>query len=473
MAYDFKKIENEARTIWKKKKKEFESAIQDDTSKELFSFLEGPPTANAPPGLHHLEVRTFKDIVCKYKFMNGFSVPRKGGWDTHGLPVEVQVEKKLGLRSKKEVLEYGMEKFIKDCRESVFSNIGDWEKSTEELNYQIDLKNPYVTLDNNYIESVWWSLKELHKKGFLYEGFKVVPFCTRCGTPLSSHEVSQGYKEVKDTSVYVAFKVKNGGEKNEYILAWTTTPWTLPGNIALAVGPKIDYVKVKLEDGDFLILAESKLDLVKGKYEIVEKVKGKKLVGLEYEPLFDIKELQNEKSHKVVLADFVTTTDGTGIVHTAGMYGEDDYALCKELELPLVHVVGQDGKFNSLVSQFEGVFVKAAEKGIIEDLKKRHLLFKSLDYVHQYPFCWRCSSPLIYYAIDSWFIAVTKVRDEMVALNKDINWSPSHIRDGRFGKWLENIRDWSLSRLKFWGTPLPVWRCESEDCDEEKIIGSV
>jgi len=467
MAYDFKKIEEAARTVWKKNKKAFEAAIQDDSSKELFSFLEGPPTANAPPGLHHLEVRTFKDVVCKYKYMQGFSVPRKGGWDTHGLPVEVQVEKKLGLRSKKEVLEYGMEKFIEECRASVFSNITDWEKSTEELFYQIDLKSPYVTLDNNYIESVWWSLKELHRKGFLYEGFKVVPFCTRCGTPLSSHEVSQGYKEVKDTSVYVAFKVRG---KNEYILAWTTTPWTLPGNIALAVGAKIDYMKVKLSDGDFLILAESKLDLVKGDYEVIEKLKGKDLKDLEYEPLFDIAELQNEKSHKVVLADFVTTEDGTGVVHTAGMYGEDDYTLCKELGLPLVHVVGQDGKFNSLVSQFEGTFVKAAEKDIITDLKKRHLLFKSQDYLHQYPFCWRCNSPLIYYAIDSWFIAVTKVRDEMVALNKDINWSPSHIRDGRFGKWLENIRDWSLSRLKFWGTPLPVWKCE---CGEEKIIGSV
>ena len=472
MAYDFKKIEETARKVWRKHKKAFEAAIQEDSKKELFSFLEGPPTANASPGLHHLEVRTFKDVVCKYKYMQGFSVPRKGGWDTHGLPVEVQVEKKLGLRSKKEVLEYGMEKFIKECRESVFSNINDWEKSTEELHYQIDLKNPYITLDNNYIESVWWSLKELHRKGFLYEGFKVVPFCTRCGTPLSSHEVSQGYKEVKDTSVYVAFKVKgNRTEKgNKYILAWTTTPWTLPGNIALAVGAKIDYVKVKLADGDFLILAESKLDLVKGKYEIIEKMKGKELEGLEYEPLFDVGELQNEKSHKIVLADFVTTEDGTGVVHTAGMYGEDDYTLCKELGLPLVHVVGQDGKFNSLVPEFEGMFVKAAEKGIIENLKKRHLLFKSQDYSHQYPFCWRCNSPLIYYAIDSWFIAVTKVRDEMVALNKDINWSPPHIRDGRFGKWLENIRDWSLSRLKFWGTPLPVWKCE---CGEEKIIGSV
>jgi len=463
---DFKKIEEEARKVWKSKKKEIEQAIQDNEKKKLFSFLEGPPTANAPPALHHLEVRTFKDIICKFNYMNGFSVPRKGGWDTHGLPVEVQVEKKLGLASKKEVLNYGMEKFIKDCRESVFSNIDEWSKSTEELGYWVDLKKPYVTLDNNYIESVWWSLKELYKKELLYEGFKVVPFCPRCGTPLSSHEVSQGYKDVKEASIYIAFKIKKG----EYILAWTTTPWTLPGNVALAVNPRVDYVKVQLDDGDKLILAKERLVVLKGNYKIVEEVKGKDLVGIKYEPLFPVKELQNKNSHKIIEADFVSVEDGTGVVHTAGMYGEEDYGVCKKNDLPMVHTVGQDGKFNELVPQWQGRFVKSVDKEIIEDLKKRHLLVRVEKIEHPYPFCWRCDSPLLYYAINSWFIAVTKVKDRMMELNKKINWYPNHIKDGRFGKWLEGIRDWNLSRFKFWGTPLPIWRCS---CGQEKIIGSV
>jgi len=465
---DFKKIEAEVLKIWKKKQKEIKNAIQDDKSKKLFSFIEGPPTANAPPALHHLEVRTFKDIINKYKYMQGFSVPRKGGWDTHGLPVEVQVEKKLGLKSKKEVLKYGMEKFIKKCRDSVFSNIDDWNKSTEELGYWVDLENSYRTLDNDYIESVWWSLKELYNKKLLYEGFKVVPYCPRCGTPLSSHEVSQGYKDVKEDSVYVAFKLKN--KKGEYILAWTTTPWTLPGNVSLAVGKDIDYVKVKLPDGDTLILGKDRLEVLNLDYKIIETLKGKDLVGLEYEPLFDIKELQNENSHKVILADFVTTEDGTGVVHTAGMYGEDDYELCKKNNIPLVHTVGEDGKFNDLVPEWKGKFVKDVELEIIINLKKRNLLLKKQKIEHPYPFCWRCESPLLYYAIDSWFIAVTKVRDKMIKNNKKINWYPNHIKEGRFGKWLENIKDWSLSRFKFWGTPLPIWRCE---CGNEKIIGSI
>jgi len=466
--YNFKEIEKNAREIWKKNKKEIEKAVQDNPKKKLFSFLEGPPTANAPAGLHHLEVRTFKDIICKYKYMQGFSVPRKGGWDCHGLPVEVQVEKKLKLASKKEVVKYGADKFIDCCRKEVFSNISDWEISTEELGYWIDLKNPYVTLENNYIESVWWSLKELYDKKLLYEGYKVVPFCPRCGTPLSSHEVSQGYKEIKEDSVYIAFKLK--GKKDEYVLAWTTTPWTLPGNVALAVGEKIDYLKVKLKDGDKLIIGKDRLNVLRGDYEIVEKLKGKDLIGLEYEPLYDIKETQNENSHKIIPADFVTTEDGTGVVHTAVMYGEDDYRVGKEVGLPEVHTVGQDGKFLDIVPKWKGIFVKDAEKDIIEDLRKRKLLFKTEKITHSYPFCWRCDSPLIYYGINSWFIKVSSFRDKMVKINKKINWEPKHIRDGRFGKWLENAKDWSLSRFKFWGTPLPIWKCE---CGEEKIIGGV
>jgi len=467
--YNFKEIEEKAREVWKKQQKEIDKSIQDNSKKPLFSFLEGPPTANAPPGLHHLEVRTFKDIICKFKYMNGFAVPRKGGWDCHGLPVEVQVEKKLKLESKKDIEKYGTEKFIKQCKEDVFSNIEEWNKSTEELNYLVDLKHPYVTLENEYIESVWWSLKELYNKKMLYEGYKVVPFCPRCGTPLSSHEVAQGYKDVTEESVYIAFKIK--GKSNEYILAWTTTPWTLPGNVALAVNPKIDYVKVKLEDGDTLILGKEKLGLVKGNYKIEKEMKGKDLIGIEYEPLYDIKELQNGKSYKIIPADFVTTEDGTGVVHTAVMYGEDDYNVGKQIGLPQVHTVGQNGNFLDIVPEFlRGRFVKDAEKDIKEDLKKRHLLFKVEKITHTYPFCWRCSSVLLYYGINSWFIKVSEVRDKMVKNNGKINWEPDHIKDGRFGKWLEGAKDWGISRSRFWGTPLPIWKCS---CGEQKIIGSV
>lgn len=465
--YDVKSVEENAKKVWKKHEKKIKQTTQNNPKRTLFSFLEGPPSANGPPGLHHLEVRTFKDIICKFKYMQGFSVPRKGGWDCHGLPIEVQVEKSLGLKDKKDIVNYGVEKFIKKARESVFSYIKEWNISTEELNYLIDLENPYITLENDYIESVWWSLSELYKKKFLYEGYKVVPFCTRCGTPLSSHEVAQGYKDVTEESVYVAFKLKN--KQNEYLLAWTTTPWTLPGNVALAVGKKIDYVKMKLGDGDNVIIAKEKKDLVKdGK--VIEEFKGKDLIGLEYEPLYEIAETKNDNSHKVIAADFVTTEDGTGVVHTAVMYGVDDYEVGKKTGLPEVHTVGEDGKFLDIVPKFAGKYVKNAEKEIIEDLKERHLLFKSEKFTHSYPFCWRCNTALLYYGINSWFISASKIKDELVKLNKKINWYPGHIRDGRFGKWLEGAKDWTLSRFKFWGTPLPIWKCS---CGKEKIIGSV
>jgi len=495
--YDFKKIEEEVRKIWRKHKPEIDKAVQDDPKKKVFSFLEGPPTANAPPGLHNLEVRTYKDLINKFKFMQGFSVPRKGGWDCHGLPVEVQVEKDLKLKSKKDVVKYGVDKFIKHARECVFSNIKDWEDSTKELDYQIDLENPYVTLENDYIESVWWSLKELHKKGLLYEGHKVVPFCPRCETPLSSHEVALGYQDIKEDSVTVKFKLKkrqiSNNKLNEfinkevYVLAWTTTPWTLPGNVALAVGNKIDYVvySVKnhsqIDDGIYinsksdLEAARSEIEKEKSKNKkfdlrILKELKGKDLIDLEYEPLFDIKETQNKNSHKIIPADFVTTEEGTGIVHTAVMYGEDDYDIGTKIGLPAVHTVGEDGKFLDIVSKFKGKFVKDAEKDIIEDLKQRGLLFRTEKTLHSYPFCWRCESPLLYYAINSWFVKVSTIREKMIKINKKINWEPKHIRDGRFGKWLEGAKDWALSRFKFWGTPLPVWRC---GCGEEKIIGSI
>jgi len=470
--YEIEQVEEEANKILKKYGKEIEKATKKGSRKKLFSFLEGPPTANAPPALHHLEVRTFKDIICKFKYMQGYSVPRKGGWDCHGLPVEVQVEKNLKLNSKKDVEKYGVGRFIKQCKKDVFSNINEWNISTKEMGYWIDLKNPYVTLENEYIESVWWSLKEIYKKGLLYESHKVVPFCPRCGTPLSSHEVSQGYKDVIEESVYLKFRIKSKDPKwkKTSVLAWTTTPWTLPGNVALAVGEDIDYVNVEFKEGERIILGKDRLNVLKEEYKIVEGFRGKDLIGLEYEPLYDIGKLRNKNSYRIISADFVTTEDGTGVVHTAGMYGEDDYNVCKEKNLPLVHTVNQDGTFNHLVKKWEGKFVKDVEDEIKEDLKKRDLLYKKEKITHAYPFCWRCDSPLLYYAINSWFIGVSSVKDEMVKLNKQINWEPNHIKNGRFGKWLEGAKDWALSRSKFWGTPLPVWRCK---CGEEKIIGSI
>lgn len=465
--YNFKEIEEEASKLVSKK--DIEKSVSDDkTRKKLFSFLEGPPTANAPPGLHHLEVRTFKDIINKFRYMRGMNVPRKAGWDCHGLPVEVQIEKKLGLNSKKDIEKFGVKKFIDMSRDSVFSYIESWNKSTEKLGYWIDLEGRYATLDNSYIESVWWSLKELYKKKLLYQGNKVVPLCPRCETPLSSHEVAQGYKTVDDESAYVKFKIK--GKENEYVLAWTTTIWTLPGNVALAVGSSIDYVKIELESGERLVLGKERLEVINEKYKIIERMKGKKLVGIEYEQLFDIPETRNNVSHRIVEADFVTTTDGTGVVHTAVMYGEDDYILGRKIGLPAVHTVGDDGKFLENTGKYSGVFVKKAEKEIKEDLREKGLLYKTEKTSHEYPFCWRCDSPLLYYAIDSWFIRVTQYKKKLIEMNKKINWVPKHIGEGRFGEWLENVKDWALSRNKFWGTPLPIWRCE---CGEEECIGSI
>ncbi|MEM3091344.1 MAG: isoleucine--tRNA ligase [Candidatus Pacearchaeota archaeon] len=466
--YDFKKIEEEVRKFWKLNDKKIKNSLKDNKKKKIFSFLEGPPTANAPPGLHHLEVRTYKDIICKFKFMNGFSVPRKGGWDCHGLPVEVQVEKKLGLRSKKEVLKYGIGNFVNECRNDVFSFIKEWNISTEELGYWIDLENPYITLENKYIESVWWSLKELYNKKMLYEDHKVVHFCTRCGTPLSSHEVALGYKDVTEESVYIAFKLKD--KDNEYILAWTTTPWTLPGNVALAIGEKIDYIKIELEDSRRLILAKDRIGLIKENYKIIEEMKGDKLIGLEYYPLFEIKQLRNKNSHKIIPAEFVSTEEGTGVVHIAVMYGEEDYIVGNKFGLPKFHTVGEDGKFLDIVPKFKGIYVKEAEEAIKNDLEKRGALFKKEKITHSYPFCWRCDTPLLYYAITTWFISVSKIKNELIELNKKINWEPEHIKYGRFGNWLDGAKDWAISRFKFWGTPLPIWRCEK--CRKEKIIGS-
>ena len=464
--YDFKKVEEEVGKFWKKQDKEIKKSLQYDSKKKLFSFLEGPPTANAPPALHHVEVRVFKDLFCRFKNMQGFNVPRKAGWDCHGLPVEVQIEKELGLNSKKDILGYGVGKFNKKAREKVFSYIKDWDKMTEKMGYWIDLENPYVTLDNDYIESVWWSLKELYDKGMLYEGHKVVPFCPRCETPLSSHEVALGYKDVKEDTITVRFKLKN--EKNKYFLAWTTTPWTLPSNLALAVDEEVEYVFVKFK-GDEYILAKDLVNKYFENPEIVKTIKGKELDGIEYEPMFPyFKDLK--KSFKVILADFVSTDEGAGVVHMAPAFGEDDYNICKEKGIDFVQPITKDGRFTSEIKGFEKMFVKDADPHIIEYLDKKGILFKKEKYVHSYPFCWRCNSALIYYAMLSWFISVSSIRDQLIENNEKIKWYPKHIKKGRFGKWLEGAKDWALSRSKFWGTPLPIWRCS---CGKEIVIGSV
>ncbi len=460
---DFKEAEAEAKKIVKKE--DIRKAVRNDARrKKLFSFLDGPPTANAPPGLHHLEVRTYKDVINKFRYMQGFNVPRKAGWDCHGLPVEVQIERKLKLNSKKDILRYGEAKFIKECRESIFSYIKDWNKSTERLGYWIDLESSYRTLDNNYVESVWWSLKQLYERDLLYEDKKVVPFCPRCETPLSTHEVAQGYKKIKEDSIVVKFQVK---DKNEYLLVWTTTPWTLPANVAIAVNPDIDYAFVR--DRDIYIVAKSSVEKLFEEPEIIKVVKGKELIDIKYAPIFPYYE-NFKGAFRIVRGDFVTTEEGTGLVHLAPAFGEDDFEVCKKEGIAFVQPVDETGKFNSDVHEYAGEFVKDSDKKIIKRLEDEGKLFKLSKYEHDYPFCWRCDSPLIYYAIQSWFIKVTKYKDKLIKLNKKINWVPNHIKEGRFGEWLKNVKDWALSRKKFWGTPLPIWRCE---CGQDEVIGSI
>lgn len=484
----------------------FSKTLKQTEGRKEFVFFEGPPTANGKPGIHHLEARAFKDAIPRYKTMRGYHVRRKGGWDTHGLPVELQVEKKLGLNSKKAIEEYGIAKFNQECKESVWEYLDVWNKFTKRIGFWVDQENPYVTYHNDYIESVWNIVKKINEQNLLYKDYKVVPWCPRCGTALSSHELAQGYEDIKDLSVYVKFKLKHasllqissrftrqnppgGGATQKleetrpcYILAWTTTPWTLPGNVALAVGEDVGYVKIKLGD-EVYILAENRLSVIEGEYEIIGRLKGKDLLGLEYEPLYPF--LQNvisekekpkmEKAYRVYGADFVTTEDGTGIVHTAVMYGQDDFVLGTEIGLPKHHLVGLDGKFLPGTGIFEGRFVKDEEVAVdvIKDLAHRGLLLKKEKYEHSYPHCWRCHTALIYYARDSWYIRVSdsKIKEKMIAENKGINWEPSHIRDGRFGEWLREIKDWAISRERYWGTPLPVWACES--CRRVEVLGSI
>ncbi len=445
-----------------------------------YVFYEGPPTANGKPGVHHVEARAFKDMFPRYKIMNGFHVSRRGGWDTQGLPVEIEIEKKLGFDNKQQIEEYGIEKFNELCRKSVFEYIQDWEKLTDRIAFWVDLGDAYVTYTNDYIESVWWILKSFWERDLLFKGYKIVPYCPRCGTPLSDHEVAMGYEEATDPSVFVRMPLVD--KPGTSLLVWTTTPWTLPANVAVAAGPEVEYVTVEraipeTEEGvkagtERLILAEALLDKVfRGEtVTVVERFKGKKLKSMKYRPLFTFMPLE-KPAHYVILGDFVTIEDGTGLVHIAPAFGADDMEVSKKYDLPVLMTVGPDGAFLPPVTPWRGVFVKDADPSIILDLQARGLMFRSEKYTHTYPFCWRCGTPLLYYARDSWYIRTSQFRDRLVELNNKINWVPEHIRDGRFGNWLSNNIDWSLSRERYWGTPLPVWECP--DCKKRECVGSV
>jgi isoleucyl-tRNA synthetase len=463
----------------------FERSLAQREGAPVWSFYEGPPTANGRPGSHHVLARVFKDVYPRYKTMCGFRVPRKAGWDCHGLPVELEVEKQLGISSKQEIEEFGIAEFNQRCRESVFEYVEDWNKLTERIGFWIDLDDPYVTLEDDYIESVWWSLRKLWDDGRLYEGHKVVPYCPRCGTALSSHEVAQGYEDVKDPSIYVRFPLLdgNGSEAGESLLVWTTTPWTLPGNVAVAVAPEVTYVRARV-DGETLILAEPLVERVLGEgAEVLDRFSGSDLVARAYRgPVFTLEDGGPAKAFTVLAGDFVTTEDGTGLVHIAPAFGEDDYSVAAAAGQfdptdhgSLYNPVGLDGKFTAQVAGFEGRFVKDPEvtAALIADLDQRGLLFREQVYEHAYPHCWRCGTPLLYYAKSSWYVATSQARDQLLANNEEIGWHPEHIKHGRFGKWLENNVDWALSRDRYWGTPLPIWECSGEDCDGRFCAGSV
>ncbi|MBI2123638.1 MAG: isoleucine--tRNA ligase [Candidatus Wildermuthbacteria bacterium] len=490
MDVNFPRLEEEVLERWKREKA-FEKSVSrrkppasaKATAGKRFVFYEGPPTANGKPGIHHVLSRSFKDVILRYKTMRGFFVERRAGWDTHGLPVELQIEKKLGLKSKKDIEKYGIAQFNKECKQSVWEYKKEWESLTERMGFWIDLSNPYITYETPYIETLWHIIQTFWEKGLLYKGHKVVPYCSRCGTPLSSHELAQGYKTVEDTSIYVKFKIKPGQkvgswttDDSTYILSWTTTPWTLPGNVALAVGESIKYQVVRIEGkSEHYILARDLAEkILDTKYKILDTISGKDLVGSSYEQLFPIPFLQNAQSHKIYAADFVTTTDGTGVVHTAVMYGEDDYNLGVKVGLPQHHTVTETGVFTGEVpGGLAGLQVRTKEtdEKIFAYLKEHNTFLATLAYSHEYPFCWRCSTPLLYFAKDSWFVNMQNVKKELIANNKKINWVPAHLKEGRMGEWLREVKDWAFSRERYWGTPLPIWECKK--CEHREVVGSV
>lgn len=475
---NFVEREKETERFWKENDI-FKKSMENRRMSETYTFYDGPPTANGKPHIGHVLTRVIKDMIPRYRTMKGYMVPRKAGWDTHGLPVEIEVEKLLGLDGKEQIEAYGLDPFITKCKESVWQYKGMWEDFSATVGFWADMDDPYVTYDDNFIESEWWALKQIWDKGLLYKGFKIVPYCPRCGTPLSSHEVAQGYKDVKERSAVARFKVKN---EDAYILAWTTTPWTLPSNVALCVNPNETYAKVKAADGFTYYMAEALLDMVLGRleeeesgtaaYKIIETFSGKDLEYKEYEPLFncavDICEKQHKKAFFVTCDTYVTLTDGTGVVHIAPAFGEDDAKVGRNYDLPFVQLVDSAGQMTK-ETDWAGVFCKDADKMVLSDLKKANLLFDAPVFEHSYPHCWRCDTPLIYYARESWFIKMTAVKEDMIRNNNTINWIPESIGKGRFGDWLENIQDWGISRNRYWGTPLNVWECE---CGHMHSIGS-
>ncbi|NWG07938.1 MAG: isoleucine--tRNA ligase [Chloroflexi bacterium] len=458
--------------FWKQREI-FKKTVEQRVGGPEYVFYEGPPTANGKPGVHHVLARAFKDMFPRYKIMRGYHVSRRGGWDTHGLPVEIEVEKQLGFTNKQQIEEYGIDKFNELCKKSVFTYIQDWEKLTDRIAFWVDLEDAYVTYTNDYIESVWWILKNFWDKDLLFKGYKVVPYCPRCGTPLSDHEVALGYDEATDPSVFVRMPLVDKPDTS--LLVWTTTPWTLPGNVAVVAHPDVEYVTVERENNgtkEKLILAQALVEKVFAgdEVKVLETFKGKKLNELKYHPLYTFLPV-DKPAYYVVMGDYVTTEDGTGLVHTAPAFGQEDMETGKKFDLPVLMTVAPDGTFIQDVTPWRGVFVKEADPMIIEDLRARGLLYKSEAYTHTYPFCWRCKTPLLYYARESWYIRTSAYRDRLVELNNTINWVPEHTKEGRFGNWLANNIDWALSRERYWGTPLPIWECES--CKHREGVGSV
>ena len=467
---NFVEREKETLKFWKDNRI-FEKSVELRKGAPAYTFFDGPPTANGKPHIGHVLTRAMKDIIPRYKTMRGYDVLRKAGWDTHGLPVELEVEKELGLDGKEQIEQYGVIPFIQKCKESVWKYKGEWEVMSDRMGFWADMDNPYITYDNDYIESEWWALKTIYEKGLLYKGHKIVPYCPRCGTALSSHEVAQGYKEVKETSATVRFRVPD--EENTFFLAWTTTPWTLPSNVSLCVNPDVTYAYVRVDGRETLIMAKDLIETVLEGHEteIVKEVLGKELEYKHYEPLFECtrKAAGGKDAFYVMVDDYVTTTDGTGIVHNAPAFGEDDYRVCRRYDLPFVQMVDSKGEMCG-GTPWDGVFVKKADPMVLRDLDERGLLFAAPKFEHSYPFCWRCDTPLIYYARSSWFIAMTKVKDRLIDYNRRINWIPETIKEGRMGNFLENVIDWGISRERYWGTPLPVWVCDK--CGKIHVVGS-